>query len=165
MNTRYIYPPVLVISFLIFLFFHLTFLNRIYRNANDDIIIKISKGDNLRSVALKLEQNQVIYSQILFIAAGRLLGYQEQIIPGEYKFSNGLTNLGILKTITDASQSKVYLISIPEGLNIKQIGRLLAKQHGLDSAKFVKETYNDSLISLLDIQADNLEGYLYPETY
>ena len=140
-------------------------MNKIYRNTGEDTVIKITRGDNLRSVAIKLEQNQVIYSQILFIAAGRLLGYQDQIIPGEYKFTNGLTNLGILKTITDASQSKVYFITIPEGLNVKQIGRLLAKQQDLDSAKFVKETFNDSLINLLGIQADNLEGYLYPGNY
>src|SRR5438874_251926 len=102
---RTIYPSVFIIFFFMFLFIHLMFLNRVYKNSSEETIIKISKGDNLRSVALKLEENQVIYSQILFIIAGRVLGYQNQIIPGEYKFTNGLTNLGILKTITDASQS------------------------------------------------------------
>lgn len=162
---RIVYPSVFFLSFILFLGVYLIFLNRTFSNSFGDTVIKITKGDNLRSVAIKLEQGQVIYNQTLFIIAGKILGYQDQIIPGEYKFSNGLTNLNILKSITDASQTKVYTITIPEGLNVRQIGRLLARTQGLDSAKFVKETYNDSLISLLGIQADNLEGFLYPDTY
>ncbi len=165
MKTHYFYPPALVCSFLFFLVVHLTFINRVYRNSNEEITIKINRGDNLRSVALKLQQGQVIFNEYIFIIAGRLLGYQEQIIPGEYKFSNGLTNLNVLKEITDAGVNHTYVITIPEGLNVRQIGRLLARQHGLDSAKFVRETYNDSLVNLLNIQAENMEGFLYPDTY
>ena len=132
---RIVYPSVFFLSFILFLGIYLIFLNRSFSNSFGDTVIKITKGDNLRSVAMKLEQGQVIYNQTLFIIAGKILGYQDQIIPGEYKFTNGLTNLNILKSITDASQTKVYTITIPEGLNVRQIGRLLARTQGLDSAK------------------------------
>ena len=41
----------------------------------------------------------------------------------------------------------------------------MQEHRDLIQLKFVKETYNDSLISLLGIKADNLEGFLYPDTY
>ena len=166
--TRYrtiYYPAVFVMSFSIFLLLYLTLWTRTYRNTTEDAVVKIVKGDNLHSVATKLEQSQVIFNRYLFIIAGKILGYQEGIIPGEYKFDNGLTNLNILKTITDGNIVRTYTITIPEGMNVRQTGRLLQRLYGLDSARFVKETYNDSLISLLDVKAENLEGYLYPETY
>ncbi|MFI5212117.1 MAG: endolytic transglycosylase MltG, partial [Ignavibacteria bacterium] len=51
------------------------------------------------------------------------------------------------------------------GLTIRQMGRLLQRQIGIDSARFVEEAKNDSLIKLLGLEAENLEGYLFPDTY
>ncbi len=166
MRLRHIYhPSAFILSFMIFLLMYLTFWTKVYRNTNDDTVIKIVKGDNLRTVASKLEAGQVIFNKYLFIIAGKILGYQEGIIPGEYKFNNGLTNLNILKEITDGNLVRTYTVTIPEGLNIRQTGRLLQRLYGLDSSKFVREASNDSLISSLGIKADNLEGFLFPDTY
>jgi peptidoglycan lytic transglycosylase G len=151
--------------FFIALLIDLALFQRYYRTDSADVTVKIKRGDNLRSVAEKLEEKQVIFNVNVFVLTGRLLGYQDEIIPGEYAFSDGLTNLDVLNRITDISSFRYYTITIPEGLNIRQMGRLLEKQVGLDSADFVKATYNDSLISLLGIEADNLEGFLFPDTY
>ena len=37
---------------------YLTLWSRVYRNTNEDAIIKIVKGDNLKTVAAKLESAQ-----------------------------------------------------------------------------------------------------------
>ncbi len=165
MRNKIIYFTALVGIFGIAMLVNLGLFERIYRPDPAEITIKIKKGDNLRSVGDELEAKGIIYNKNIFIITGRLLGYQDEIIPGEYTFTNGLTNIDILKKITDVNSVRYYTITIPEGMNIRQIGRLLHRQLGLDSARFVRETYNDSLISLLGVQADNLEGYLFPETY
>ncbi|MCI0450537.1 MAG: endolytic transglycosylase MltG [Chlorobi bacterium] len=165
MTERYFYPPAFVITFAVFFLLQVGLLNRNYRNIGDDAVIKIIKGDNLRSVATKLEESEVIFNKYILIALGRVFGYQVNLIPGEYKLENGLTYLVILKTLTDPSVMRSVTITIPEGLNIKQIARLLHRQIGVDSARFVEEGKNDSLIKMLDIEADNLEGFLFPDTY
>lgn len=162
---RLAYPSVFISSFFIFLLLYLTFWTRVYRNTSDDAVIKIVKGDNLRTVASKLEAGQVIFNKYLFIIAGKIFGYQEGIIPGEYKFINGLSSLDILKDITDGNVVRAYTITIPEGLNIRQTGRLLQRLYGLDSARFVREASNDSLVGSLGVKAENLEGFLFPDTY
>ncbi len=161
---RLIYPAVFILSFTIFFLIFSVFLNRTYNN-NRDSVIKITRGDNLRSVAEKLQENQIIYNKYIFIAAGKLFGKQNNLIPGEYKFSGGETYINVLNTITDPSVIRTVIVTIPEGLNIRQIARLLQRQIGVDSAKFVEESKNDSLIKLLGISADDLEGYLFPDTY
>jgi UPF0755 protein len=45
------------------------------------------------------------------------------------------------------------------------MARLLKRQIGVDSARFVEEAKNDSLIKLLGFEAGTLEGYLFPDTY
>lgn len=159
------YPATLIIVFFIFFCIDSAILHRYFRRSNEEAVVRINKGDNLRSVSLRFEQNGIIFSKTLFMAAGRLLGYQDRLIPGEYKFPNGLTMIEVLARITDTDVKRVLTVTIPEGMNVRQTGRLLARQLGLDSAKFVRETYNDSLINLLGIKTENLEGFLFPDTY
>jgi UPF0755 protein len=165
MMKRFILPAVLVSSFILFIVIYLLALNKMYRNSPDEVSIKIVKGESLSSVAGKLQNSGVIYSKFFFSAAGRIFGYQDEIIPGEYKFGNGLTNFDVLKIITDASLTRSLTVTIPEGLNIRQIGRLISRLYGLDSAKFVEQASGDSLITDLDITAENLEGFLFPDIY
>jgi len=165
MKIKLIYFFTLAGIFLIALILNFALFQRIFRTDPADITLKIKKGDNLRNIAVELEEKQVIENKSIFILTGRFLGYQDEIIPGEYSFPNGLTNLDILKKITDPNSVRYFTMTIPEGMNIRQIGRLLQRQLGLDSAKFVEAAYNDSLTSLLGIDADNLEGYLFPDTY
>lgn len=168
-SRRIIYPSVFLFSFAVFFALQLGLLNRGYNNSSTDIAVKITKGDNLRTVAEKLEQSQVIYNKYVFIAIGRIFGKQDNLIPGEYKFGNGLTYLNVLSTITDPTIIRTVTVTIPEGMNIRQIGRLLQRQIGVDSARFVEEAKNDSLIKLLGFNDENkikdLEGYLFPDTY
>ncbi|MBL8016259.1 MAG: endolytic transglycosylase MltG [Ignavibacteria bacterium] len=165
MPRNILYPSVFIFTFAVFFTLHFGFMSKSFRPAGDDAVIKITKGDNLRSVASKLEENRIIFNKIVFIAIGRLMGYQDNLIPGEYRFGNGLTYLNVLNTITDPSIIRTVTVTIPEGLNIRQMGRLLQRQIGIDSARFVEEAKNDSLVKLLGIDAKDLEGYLFPDTY
>lgn len=148
-----------------FFLLNIIFFSKNFRTSDDDIVIKITRGENLRSVAVKLEQNQVIFNKYLFIGIGKILGFQTSIIPGQYSFQNGLSNIEILKLITDVSVIRTIIVTVPEGLNIRQMGRLLQKQIGIDSARFVEAAKNDSLIKLLGISSSSLEGFLFPNTY
>jgi UPF0755 protein len=165
MKVKLLYIFTLAGIFIVALIINLALFQRIFRTDPADITLKIKKGDNLRNIATELEEKQVIDNKTIFILTGRFLGYQGEIIPGEYTFKNGLTNLEILKKITDPNSVRYFTVTIPEGMTIRQIGRLLQRQLGTDSAKFVEAAYNDSLIKELGIEADNLEGYLFPDTY
>jgi len=158
-------PGIFIVSFAAVFIVHSLFMTKNFRNTETDVIVKITRGENLRSVATKLEQGNVIFNKTLFLIAGRIFGFQNKIIPGQYTFSNGLSNLQILNLITDPGIVRTVTITVPEGMTIRQIGRLLQRQMGIDSAKFVAEAENDSLIKILGVRADNLEGFLFPNTY
>lgn len=165
MQIRFSYPALLAISFILFLSLHQIFLHKTYFDGINDSVIKITKGDNLTTVAEMLQESRIIYSKYFFIIAGKLYGLEEKIIPGEYKLSNGLTSLNLLELITDKTKAVTYTLTVPEGMNIRQIGRLVSRHLNLDSAKFVRECSNDSLIKSLGVDAQNLEGFLFPDTY
>ena len=137
MKIKIIYFLTLAGIFIIALIVNLALFQRIFRTDPAEVTLKIKRGDNLRNIAVELEEKQVIENKSIFIFTGRLLGYQDEIIPGEYNFPNGLTNLDILKKITDPGSVRYFTVTIPEGLNVRQMGRLLQRQLGLDSAKTV----------------------------
>ncbi len=165
MRIKAIYFILLTGIFSAALLVNLALFQRVFRTDPAEVTIRINKGDNLTEVAEELERNQIILNKSIFILVGKVLGYQYEVFPGSYTFQNGLTNIDVLEKITDINSFRYFLVTIPEGLNIRQIGRLLKKQIGLDSARFVKESQNDSLIAMLEIDAENLEGFLFPDTY
>jgi UPF0755 protein len=60
---------------------------------------------------------------------------------------------------------RLYSITVPEGLIIQEIAELMEKEGFAAETEFLMNAENTSLISDLDREATNLEGYLFPETY
>lgn len=56
-------------------------------------------------------------------------------------------------------------VSIPEGLNIKEIASIFRHKMNIDSVAFVTLCTNQQFIDSLQITSNSLEGYLYPNTY
>ncbi|MBL8003816.1 MAG: endolytic transglycosylase MltG [Candidatus Kapabacteria bacterium] len=56
-------------------------------------------------------------------------------------------------------------ISIPEGLNIMEIASIFRHKMKIDSVAFLSLCTNQQFIDSLNINANSLEGYLYPNTY
>ena len=64
MTNRILFPAVFIFSFAVFFTLHMGFLNRNYNLTTTDAVIKITKGDNLRSVAQKLEDTRSYITNI-----------------------------------------------------------------------------------------------------
>lgn len=59
----------------------------------------------------------------------------------------------------------LHPVTIPEGYNLAQIAEVLAGQQVTDVKEFSKLVRDRPFITTLGIEADSLEGYLFPETY
>jgi len=88
----------------------------------------------------------------------------KKIQAGEYLLSAAKSPEQILKTLVKG-KVKLYRITLPEGLNLRETGTLLEK-HGLCDLKNFKTLCHDTVfIESLGIAATSLEGYLFPDTY
>ncbi|MEN3037755.1 MAG: endolytic transglycosylase MltG [Candidatus Kryptonium sp.] len=70
-----------------------------------------------------------------------------------------------MKEITNPSYILSVNVTIPEGLTARRIAGLLKAKIGIDSAKFIKLVNDPNFAKQLGINANNLEGYLMPDTY
>ena len=75
-----------------------------------------------------------------------------------------MTPAEILSTLRNG-QVLLHSLTVPEGLTIAQIADL-ASQDGLtDRAEFIRLAKDRAFVASLGIEAETLEGYLYPNTY
>jgi len=146
---------------------YLTISHYIYNNpcVKEDVVVAIPAGSGLSGISIKLMESGVIVNDKLFILFVIKEGWQDDLKAGEYKFEKGATMSDVANKIV---QGDVQLdkVTIPEGLTVKEIARLLGEKGVVSESDFIQETQNKELIEdLLGPGVNSLEGYLFPETY
>ena len=127
-------------------------------------VLDIAEGASLSEVAKRLHRQKLIRSDWAFAWMGRLSGSDRKIISGEYEFHGGMAPLTILEKILNGEVIQ-YTVTIPEGFSLSRIADLLHEQRLVDREKFLRCARDRSFIQTLSLPVDNLEGYLFPDTY
>jgi len=115
-------------------------------------------------VAHELEGAGVIRSPLGFVLVSALRGSARSLKPGEYEIPQNATTLFIL-SLLEAGKVRKHLVVFSEGGTVQELGRLLEAEH-LTSAKEVLRLARDpNFLRSLGLEAESLEGYLFPDTY
>jgi UPF0755 protein len=130
----------------------------------EEVFVEIPSGTGVNAIGRRLVDAGVVQSTYAFQAAMRLRANGQTLKAGEYRFSGAMTPDEVIEKL---ARGEVYLrpITFREGLTIAEMGRVFETQGFGRAAAFVKAAQDSSSIEKLDPQADDLEGYLFPETY
>ena len=128
------------------------------------IFFVVEEGTGVQGIARKLKDEGIIKKTWPFLLGYRLYFSSKSLKAGEYEFDLPLSTKKVLNML---SEGKVYLhpITIPEGLTRREIGQHLASLEIITEEDFLEMSSKTDIIASLDSQAENLEGYLFPETY
>jgi UPF0755 protein len=130
----------------------------------EQIMVTIPKGAGVRRIMQILGRQGIIKDDVRFLILARLVKEGKQLKAGEFQIPQGLTPLEVLRFLATARPVQ-YRVTIPEGLTMDQIARIFARDNWVDSKIFLKLCLDKEYIQEVGIQADSLEGYLFPETY
>ena len=126
--------------------------------------ITINHGESLSIISSKLLKGGIITNKKFFGLATKIMGLEKSIPVGTYQLENIYINKDIINRLVFGSP-EVKRITLLEGWNIKQVCSHLSKEMGFDY-NYLLEIINDkNFMQSLELESDNLEGYLYPETY
>lgn len=126
--------------------------------------IQIQPGTGLSKVASDLQNAGVVRSALVVKLLARWKQQGGQIQAGNYRFSDPATPGEILNRLILGDVEKVSL-TIPEGFTLQQIIFRMAEKGFGEQKKLSELAYDANFIHSLEIEADSLEGYLFPETY
>ncbi|MEM4408224.1 MAG: endolytic transglycosylase MltG [Candidatus Caldarchaeum sp.] len=136
-----------------------------YLSSPRSVLVEIPKGSGLRDVARILRDEGAIRDDRVFVVYALLKNARSKLKAGEYAFDAGSNMASILDKIV---QGKVYLrrITVPEGLTVKQIAKLLDEEGVVKKEEFLEAAEDKEFIQkLLGSSASSFEGYLFPNTY
>lgn len=126
--------------------------------------VRVEQGEPLSAVVRKLREHRVITNEKLFSLWARVTGAEKKIHWGLYRFDAPLSPRDVLDRMV-VGKGIFQIVTIPEGLTIKEIGDLLGQMQIANREKFLAETVDPQLLSLFGLQDEGLEGYLFPSTY
>ncbi|MBI5466855.1 MAG: endolytic transglycosylase MltG [Candidatus Kerfeldbacteria bacterium] len=134
----------------------------------------VSEGEQLRSVAVRLESERLIQSAPAWTLYTILQGQRSAILAGSYELDPTMTGREILATLTKPLKDTEVKVTIPEGLTNQEVAALLEKSEVIAATNFMaavsvkdsREILTKEYAFLLDKPATaDLQGYLFPDTY
>ncbi|MBN1881845.1 MAG: endolytic transglycosylase MltG [Deltaproteobacteria bacterium] len=131
---------------------------------SEPVVLTIEKGDTLGETAHRLVDMGAVKDDRIFIALARSLGAEKKIRAGEYEIAPDMAPRDILLLLM-AGRVVEYPVTIPEGYNIYQVSETLAEKGFGDESIYLALMDNQDFISSHGIDAETLEGYLFPDTY
>ena len=129
-----------------------------------EVVVTIPKGAGVRGIGKILAQEGVLPYDLRFLVMVYFSGFKSSLQAGEYGLARGLTPPEVLRLLAKGSTRR-HRVTIPEGLTAEQIAGLLAQDGWVQPGQFLALTRDMDFIRGLGIEATNLEGYLFPETY
>lgn len=136
-----------------------------YRGYDEaEVFVDIASGSGPARIGDQLAQAGVVRDPTIFRAALVISGRARALKAGEYRFTEPMHALDVIDKI---ARGDVYkrLLTFREGLTIGEMAQVFEEKGFGKADEFRAAAMNRQLISDLDPEAPDLEGYLFPETY
>lgn len=127
-------------------------------------IVEIPAHRGLVEIAGILDQAGVIRSPVGFVLLTMVRGSMRSLKAGEYQVAQGANTFAVLAQI-EGGQVLQHGVVVREGSTVAELARQLAAER-LAIADDVLRIARDGLfLRQIDVRADTVEGYLFPDTY
>ena len=154
----------LSLSLLLFLVSIFAFLYMPALQKRRVVEVKVDRGESFSSVVNKLKDRGVIPNERFFTLWARLLALDKKIHWGVYRFDLPIAPREVLDRMV-LGRGLFHRITIPEGLALNEIADLLVREGATSEEKFLQEARSTEILSLLGLEDNGIEGYLFPDTY
>jgi UPF0755 protein len=126
--------------------------------------VEVPSGASAAEVRRRLVEKGVVRDDLTARAAIYWTGTAQQLRAGEYQFSRPMKAVDVFARI---AKGDVFTrrLTFREGLTIVEMAQEYEAAGFGQAQDFIEAAGNASLVQDLDPDADDLEGYLFPETY
>ncbi len=130
---------------------------------HEPVVIDIERGTSSKDIAETLQAKGVISSKWHFLLI-RGWHYNDTLMAGSYRFVRPTSEWEAFKALRTGSV-QYYPVTIPEGFTRMEIAEILAATGRIDKQEFLEETEKTEWLRGDFPEAENLEGFLFPDTY
>jgi len=129
-----------------------------------DVEFSIRSGEGFASINYRLKKQDIISSSRIFHYYSKLSGNLTHFKEGTFLLKHGSSMGEIIDQLVNGKPLTTK-VSIPEGKNMYEVAQIYEQFGICRKEDFLKQAQDPSLLIELGIQAEKVEGYLFPETY
>jgi len=132
---------------------------------DDEVLLEVSEGMTLKQLARELEREGVIEDPRVWSLYMRLRGLDRHLRQGKVRFTARMTPEEVARHATTSLGRIRIRILIPEGFTRFEIAARLEEYGVCGAHDFLRATEDASLLASYGVEANDAEGYLFPDTY
>ncbi|GHU83750.1 hypothetical protein FACS189468_9140 [Spirochaetia bacterium] len=125
-------------------------------------LVEVREGESAYSVGRRLEGAGLIRTRYFWNLLSRM--DDQYVKAGLYRIKIPATQMDIRSVLVGGRQILIR-VTIPEGITLKKIARLLAEADICPETSFLAAASDRGILNDYHIPGKTMEGYLYPETY
>ncbi len=138
--------------------------------SNDGVMINIEKGEGASAIANKLKSDGLIRSELLFKIVAKINNKSDKLAYGQFSLKKNLDLISLIDYLADNKNADLEkTVIIREGWTDRQIASYLEAQGVMTAKEFlaaaVVSKWRGKYDFLSEVKGDNLEGFLFPDTY
>jgi len=126
--------------------------------------VDIPKGSGFFRITEILKEAGLVHNRPFFWTLAVVKGAAKTIRAGEYELTGSMSPAQIIEKLV-RGEIKSYWVTLPEDITVNEIARRLVALNLINEKEFFTLGTNRSFLISLGIEADSMEGYLFPETY
>ncbi|HET7874916.1 MAG TPA: endolytic transglycosylase MltG [Methylomirabilota bacterium] len=127
-------------------------------------VVEVPPQRGLVEVARMLDEAAVIRSPLGFMLLAGVRGTARSLKAGEYQIPQGANTLHVL-SLLEGGQVLQHTIVFREGGTVADLARQLEAERLTRADEVLRVARDGLFLKTLDIRADSVEGYLFPDTY
>jgi UPF0755 protein len=131
---------------------------------NINVLVDIPTGSSFLEVTEILNQAGLVKHRIFFYSLTIIKNARRHIRAGEYEFNTSMTPIAMINKLI-RGEIKEYIILIPEDFSMKEIADRLYSEKLINKEIFFELARDKDFLKSLNIKAESIEGYLFPDTY
>ena len=131
----------------------------------EEVIIEVHEGMTLRNLAFELERVGVVEDARVWSLYMRMRRLDRHLRQGKVRFRIPMTPEEVARHATTRLGRIQVRILIPEGFSRFEIAERLEEYGVCDADDFLTATEDASLLASYGVDANDAEGYLFPDTY
>lgn len=166
MLTKKAKVSALIVSPIIFaLVVMIYIISQLYSSySGEDTEFRINPGEGFSRVNHNLNTSGIVTNPRIFHYYTKFSNKMNSLKTGTYKIPSGSNMMDVLYILTEGTPI-LAKVTIPEGKNMFEIGKILESANITSYDSFVKACRDSKNIKLIGEDAPSVEGYLFPETY
>ena len=133
-------------------------------SSDSKIDVVIPSRSRISEIEHILTDKKIIRDDRRFSMLAILTGAAKKLRAGEYRFEPGKRPLAIIDLL---KIGKVLYrpVTMPEGTEMSNVADILEVEGWIDRSQFFDLAYDPEFLREMGVEADSLEGYLFPDTY